>query len=467
MRRRASGRSATSVGRRKPTRSHSGETEMLPWLFASLRGYRIGWLPRDFIAGLMLAAIAIPGQLATARLAGMPPETGLYAFAAGSLAFAAFGANRFMSVAADSTIAPIFAGALASWAAAGTPHYVELVTLLALMVGAILLVVGLLRAGWLATLLSTPVTTGFLAGIAIHIMVGELPTLRHIRGAGAPSAAPLSHPRPPGRGQSLYAGARRRRADRDLGHGQDQREGSGRADRRGRRGRRRGAVPPQHPRRESARPTPRRAAASRASVVARSARRRPASTAGPHRGHGLHHADVCGREHLSFGGGAARRCQPRLCRRRGRQHRGRLDRLVSRRCESAQHRHRRRIRRPLADRLDHRRRAHDRAVPAGGGADGLCAARGALRNSPLHRHQNLSARRNDPHLPPGRVRDPAGGRELRTGRGAADRNRHAAGDLAVLRPQPVFCRAPLLRGTGTRAGNHRVVAARPGREARA
>src|SRR5262249_48259904 len=125
---------------------------MLPWLFASLRGYRIGWLPRDFIAGLMLAAIAIPGQLATARPAGSPPQTGLSAFAAGSLAFAAFGANRFMPVAADSTIAPIFAGALASWAAAGTPHYAELVTLLALMVGAILLVVGLLRAGWLATL---------------------------------------------------------------------------------------------------------------------------------------------------------------------------------------------------------------------------------------------------------------------------------------------------------------------------
>ena len=86
-------------------------------LFASLRGYRIGWLPGDLVAGLMLAAIAIPGQLATARLAGMPPQTGLYAFAAGSLAFAAFGANRFMSVGADSTIAPIFAGGLASIAA--------------------------------------------------------------------------------------------------------------------------------------------------------------------------------------------------------------------------------------------------------------------------------------------------------------------------------------------------------------
>src|SRR5258708_118332 len=150
---------------------------MLPWLFASLRGYRIGWLPGDLVAGLMLAAIAIPGQLATARLAGMPPGTRLYSLAAGSLAFAAFGANRFMSVAADSTIAPIFAGGLASFAALGTPHYAELVTLLALMVGVILVIVGLLRAGWLATLLSIPVTTGFLAGIAIHIMVGELPAL--------------------------------------------------------------------------------------------------------------------------------------------------------------------------------------------------------------------------------------------------------------------------------------------------
>jgi MFS superfamily sulfate permease-like transporter len=62
--------------------------------FASMHGYRIAGLPRDLVAGLMLAAIAIPGQLATARLAGMPPETGLYAFAAGSIAFAAFGANQ-------------------------------------------------------------------------------------------------------------------------------------------------------------------------------------------------------------------------------------------------------------------------------------------------------------------------------------------------------------------------------------
>lgn len=162
-------------------------------LFASLRGYRAAWLSRDLVAGLMLAAIAIPGQLATARLAGMPPETGLYAFAAGSIAFAAFGANRFMSVAADSTIAPIFAGGLASIAVGSALAYPQLASLLALMVGIVLVAVGLLRAGWLATLLSVPVTTGFLAGIAVHIIVGELPTLFGVPGEAGHVLVRLVH----------------------------------------------------------------------------------------------------------------------------------------------------------------------------------------------------------------------------------------------------------------------------------
>ena len=147
------------------------------WLFASLRHYDLSWLPGDAIAGLTLAAIAIPEQLATARLVGMPPMTGLLAFAAGSLAFAAFGANRFMSVGADSTIAPIMVGGLAMVAVAGTAHYSGMAAVLALLVGLVLLLAGLLRAGWIADLLSVPVTTGFLAGISVHIIVGQLPTI--------------------------------------------------------------------------------------------------------------------------------------------------------------------------------------------------------------------------------------------------------------------------------------------------
>ena len=147
------------------------------WLFASLRGYRLSWLPNDAIAALTLAAITIPEQFATARLAGMPPMAGLFAFAAGSLAFAALGTNRFASIGADSTIAPIMAGTLATVAVVGTDHYAGAAAVLALLVGVALVLAGLARAGWIADLLSTPVTTGFLAGISVHIIIGQLPAI--------------------------------------------------------------------------------------------------------------------------------------------------------------------------------------------------------------------------------------------------------------------------------------------------
>jgi len=144
-------------------------------MLATLRGFRPAWLPNDLIAGAMLAAIAIPEQIATARLAGMPPQTGLYAFAAGSIAFALFGSNRYLSVGADSTIAPIFAGSIAALAVAGSAPYPALVGVTALLTGLTLAVAGVLRAGWIADLLSIPVTIGFLAGIAAHIAIGQLP----------------------------------------------------------------------------------------------------------------------------------------------------------------------------------------------------------------------------------------------------------------------------------------------------
>ncbi|WP_027058877.1 SulP family inorganic anion transporter [Mesorhizobium loti] len=140
-----------------------------------------GWQPRDLngdlIAGLTLAAIAIPEQMATARLGGFAPEIGFFAFVAGSVAFALFGANRHLSAGADSTITPLFAGSLALLATAGSPHYLALAAMLALMVGLIVTVSGVFRLGWIADLLSVPVTTGFLAGIAVHIIVSQMPGL--------------------------------------------------------------------------------------------------------------------------------------------------------------------------------------------------------------------------------------------------------------------------------------------------
>ena len=147
-----------------------------PWLlFRSLRSYRPGFLPGDLIAGLTLAAIAIPEQMATARLGGFSPQIGFFAFIAGSLGFATLGSNRFLSCGADSTITPIFAAGLALVATAGSPDYQALAMALALMVGVILVAGGLFRLGGIANLLSTPVTVGFLAGISVHILVSQMP----------------------------------------------------------------------------------------------------------------------------------------------------------------------------------------------------------------------------------------------------------------------------------------------------
>ena len=144
-------------------------------LFASLASWQPAFLPADLIAGLTLAAIAIPEQMATARLGGFEPQIGFFAFIAGSIGFAMFGGNRFLSCGADSTITPIFAGGLAALATAGTPDYQAHAIALALLVGAMLLASGIFRLGGIANLLSVPVTVGFLAGISVHILVSQLP----------------------------------------------------------------------------------------------------------------------------------------------------------------------------------------------------------------------------------------------------------------------------------------------------
>ena len=144
-------------------------------VFRSLDSYCLRFLTRDVVAGLTLAAIAIPEQMATARLGGFSPEIGFFAFLGGSLAFAFFGNNRFLSCGADSTITPIFAGGLTLLAASGSAEYAVLAAALALMVGLVLVAGGIFRLGWIADLLSIPVTTGFLAGISAHILISQLP----------------------------------------------------------------------------------------------------------------------------------------------------------------------------------------------------------------------------------------------------------------------------------------------------
>jgi sulfate permease, SulP family len=146
------------------------------WLiFRSLQPYHPKYLTSDLVAGLTLAAIAIPEQMATARLGGFSPQIGFYAFVAGSLGFEIFGGNRFLSCGADSTITPIFAGGLLLLSVSSSPDYPVLAAVLAVMVGLALVGGGIFRLGWIANLLSMPVMVGFLAGISLHILVSQMP----------------------------------------------------------------------------------------------------------------------------------------------------------------------------------------------------------------------------------------------------------------------------------------------------
>ena len=164
--------------------SDAGNGAPRPWFVPrTFAGWRTRDLGADALAGLTLAAIAVPSQMATARLANLPPQVGLFALIAAAVGFALIGDSRRLSVGADSTIAPIFAGALAMVAAAGPEHYPMAAAALSLAVGLILICAGAFRFGFIADLLSIPVTTGFLVGIAGHILILQAPAVLGVAGS--------------------------------------------------------------------------------------------------------------------------------------------------------------------------------------------------------------------------------------------------------------------------------------------
>jgi len=136
------------------------------------------------LAGLTLLAIAIPEQIATSRLAGVPAFVALIAFITATLVFVFVGSNPVMSVGADSTIAPLFAVVLVRLAPVSTTLYFELIAITAVVTGLVVLAVGLLRLGWIADFLSVPIVTGFLGGIGIIIIVHQLPSALGVTSGG-------------------------------------------------------------------------------------------------------------------------------------------------------------------------------------------------------------------------------------------------------------------------------------------
>lgn len=143
---------------------------ILSWL----RSYQRSWLRPDVLAALTIWALLVPEAMAYAGIAGMPPETGLYAAPLALLAYAIFGTSRHLSVGPSSTVAALSFTVVSLVAVAGSAEFVLLTIAAAFMVGLLCIAGGLLRLGVLADFLSRPVLDGFIVGVAISIAVGQL-----------------------------------------------------------------------------------------------------------------------------------------------------------------------------------------------------------------------------------------------------------------------------------------------------
>jgi high affinity sulfate transporter 1 len=142
-----------------------------------LRTYDRSWLPRDLVAGLILSALLIPQGMAYAELAGLPAITGLYTTVICLLAYAIFGPSPRLVLGPDSSLGPMIAAAILPLAVGSADKAIALAGALALLVGLICVVAAATRLGFVADLLSKPVRVGYLAGLAVTIIVGQLPKL--------------------------------------------------------------------------------------------------------------------------------------------------------------------------------------------------------------------------------------------------------------------------------------------------
>ena len=142
-----------------------------------LRTYQRTWLPDDITAGFVLTAVLVPVGMGYAQAAGLPAITGLYATIVPLLVYAVLGPSRILVLGPDSSLAAIIAATIIPLAAGDEARAVELAGGLALIAGAFGIAFGLLRLGLLTDLLSKPIRIGYLNGIALTVLVGQLPKL--------------------------------------------------------------------------------------------------------------------------------------------------------------------------------------------------------------------------------------------------------------------------------------------------
>ncbi len=157
------------------------------WWFPPARWlteYSAAWLPADIVAGITLAAYAIPVSLAYATLAGLPPQVGIYGYLLGGLGYALLGSSRQLAIGPTSAISLMIAGTVGAMAEGDAQRYAEIASLTAFTVAALCLFAWLLRLSALVKLISDSILVGFKAGAGLTISMTQLPSLFGVAGGG-------------------------------------------------------------------------------------------------------------------------------------------------------------------------------------------------------------------------------------------------------------------------------------------
>jgi high affinity sulfate transporter 1 len=149
------------------------------WLpgLQTLRTYHRSWLPRDVVAGIVLTALLVPAGMGYAEASGLPAIYGLYATMVPLVIYALVGPSRILVLGPDSSLAPLIAAAILPLAAGNEAEAVALAGMLAVFSGALCVLAGLARFGFIAELLSKPVRYGYMNGIALTVLLSQLPKL--------------------------------------------------------------------------------------------------------------------------------------------------------------------------------------------------------------------------------------------------------------------------------------------------
>src|SRR5499433_2120615 len=159
-----------------PPPDQRGILRWLPGLYV-MRHYKSEWLALDLRAGLVLTAILVPVGMAYSTAAGLPAIYGLYATIVPLLAYAIFGPSRILVLGPDSSLAPMIAAAILPLAAGDPRHAATAAAMLAILAGLFGVVAGLLRLGFVTDLLAKPIRYGYMNGIALTVLVSQLPKL--------------------------------------------------------------------------------------------------------------------------------------------------------------------------------------------------------------------------------------------------------------------------------------------------